>query len=252
MSAPSPDRSRGDAPTPNGAREPRGRFLRVPGARRERVALGPPGDSEAGSPRRVEGRHRRAARPDSRAPVQNRTPVRAQRRPHGSAGVERRVRAAAGSRGPRPARPVPRRRDGPGPGLAATPLHEPVDRPAGLDGLPPSGLRRPAPPDARPARRHLPDPWCDAPIRHADHGTPHRTGGATSYANGSGLCERCNQTKEAGSWRYRASPEHLDVVTPTGHAYRASTTPMPPVEAGSRVPRRTTRLTTTTTRRSSA
>ena len=93
-------------------------------------------------------------------------------------------------------------------------------------------------------------PWCDAPIRHADHGAPFQAGGATSYANGSGLCERCNQTKEAGSWRYRASPEHLDVVTPTGHAYRASTTPMPPVAAAGRVPRRTARI--TTARRSSA
>ena len=93
-------------------------------------------------------------------------------------------------------------------------------------------------------------PWCDAPIRHADHGTPFQSGGATSYANGSGLCERCNQTKEAGSWRYRASPEHLDVVTPTGHGYRASTTPMPPVAAAGRVPRRTARI--TTARRSSA
>ncbi|MFF2676871.1 DUF222 domain-containing protein [Arthrobacter koreensis] len=43
-------------------------------------------------------------------------------------------------------------------------------------------------------------PWCDAPIRHIDHIEPHTEGGRTSYTNGQGLCEACNQTKEAPGW----------------------------------------------------
>ena len=35
-------------------------------------------------------------------------------------------------------------------------------------------------------------PYCDAPIRHRDHATPHRRGGATTAHNGLGLCESCN------------------------------------------------------------
>jgi hypothetical protein len=79
-------------------------------------------------------------------------------------------------------------------------------------------------------------PWCDAPIRHADHGSPHRAGGGTTFANGSGLCERCNHTKEAERWRHEASADALDVTTPTGHTYRAPTRPIldVPVLTGSR------------------
>ncbi|WP_246167767.1 HNH endonuclease, partial [Arthrobacter citreus] len=43
-------------------------------------------------------------------------------------------------------------------------------------------------------------PWCDAPIRHIDHIQPHAEGGPTSYTNGQGLCEACNQAKEAPGW----------------------------------------------------
>ncbi|MEB7448875.1 HNH endonuclease, partial [Arthrobacter koreensis] len=43
-------------------------------------------------------------------------------------------------------------------------------------------------------------PWCDAPIRHIDHIEPHAEGGRTSYTNGQGLCEACNQAKEAPGW----------------------------------------------------
>src|SRR4051812_38104564 len=35
-------------------------------------------------------------------------------------------------------------------------------------------------------------PYCDAPIRHHDHATPHRRGGRTDAVNGLGECERCN------------------------------------------------------------
>lgn len=66
-------------------------------------------------------------------------------------------------------------------------------------------------------------PWCDAPIRHADHATPHTKGGATSYANGSGLCERCNYIKEVAGWNHQASATHLAVTTPTGHTYSVDT-----------------------------
>jgi hypothetical protein len=39
-------------------------------------------------------------------------------------------------------------------------------------------------------------PWCDAPVRHGDHVVPRAKGGPTSAANGEGLCEACNYTKE--------------------------------------------------------
>ena len=40
-------------------------------------------------------------------------------------------------------------------------------------------------------------PWCGAPIRHYDHVRPVRDGGTTSIENLQGLCEACNQAKEA-------------------------------------------------------
>lgn len=69
-------------------------------------------------------------------------------------------------------------------------------------------------------------PWCGAPIRHADHVQPHHTGGPTTAANGQGLCERCNQNKEATGWG--AAP-HADgtitTTTPTGHQYHSQAPP---------------------------
>jgi hypothetical protein len=74
-------------------------------------------------------------------------------------------------------------------------------------------------------------PWCDAPIRHADHVAPHRAGGRTTAANGQGLCAACNQAKEAPGWRARvtsagpsraqphAPPHAVSTTTPTGHVY---------------------------------
>ncbi|MDQ4112094.1 MAG: HNH endonuclease, partial [Actinomycetota bacterium] len=44
---------------------------------------------------------------------------------------------------------------------------------------------------------------CDAPIRNIDHVERHADGGATSAENLQGLCERCNQAKEALGWRAR-------------------------------------------------
>ena len=39
-------------------------------------------------------------------------------------------------------------------------------------------------------------PYCDAPIRHVDHITPHSRGGVTSLDNGQGTCAHDNLTKE--------------------------------------------------------
>jgi len=69
-------------------------------------------------------------------------------------------------------------------------------------------------------------PWCDAPIRHTDHATPHAHGGPTTWANASGLCERCNQAKEAPGWTHTATPETLTVSTPTGHTHHRDTLPL--------------------------
>ena len=76
-------------------------------------------------------------------------------------------------------------------------------------------------------------PWCDAPIRHADHVIPHHTDGPTSAAGGQGLCEQCNHTKQAPGWRARPAPgsrpgHHLvETTTPTGHTYRSGAPPQP-------------------------
>lgn len=65
-------------------------------------------------------------------------------------------------------------------------------------------------------------PWCDAPIRHADHVQPVADGGETSAQNGQGLCEACNQAKEATGWSHTATSERagpITIRTPTGHTY---------------------------------
>ena len=63
-------------------------------------------------------------------------------------------------------------------------------------------------------------PWCDAPVRHIDHPEPHAGGGPTSGRNSQGLCEACNQAKEAPGWRARPGPDHtIRTTTPTGHAH---------------------------------
>lgn len=43
-------------------------------------------------------------------------------------------------------------------------------------------------------------PYCDAPIRHVDHITPHHQNGPTSISNGQGLCEARNYRKEHPDW----------------------------------------------------
>ncbi|WP_258073571.1 HNH endonuclease signature motif containing protein [Arthrobacter sp. 08Y14] len=80
-------------------------------------------------------------------------------------------------------------------------------------------------------------PWCGAPIRHYDHVVPVREGGLTSAENVQGLCEACNQAKEAPGWTARTAQDIADhtpdgrhtvvTTTPTGHVYR-SIAPCPP------------------------
>lgn len=72
-------------------------------------------------------------------------------------------------------------------------------------------------------------PWCDAAVAHADHADPVRSGGDTSYVNGSGDCARCNFVKEAPGWTVsviRAGPREIEVRTPTGHTYRSLAPPL--------------------------
>jgi hypothetical protein len=74
-------------------------------------------------------------------------------------------------------------------------------------------------------------PWCGAPIRHADHVVPVTEGGTTSAANGQGLCEACNYTKQAPGWRARPGPagagHDVEITTPTGHHYSSHPPPLP-------------------------
>jgi hypothetical protein len=75
-------------------------------------------------------------------------------------------------------------------------------------------------------------PYCDAPIRHHDHATPHHRGGTTSAPNGLGLCEACNYSKEAANWNVTTaindSGTHTaDFTTPTGAHYHSAAPPAP-------------------------
>ncbi|MFC7955856.1 HNH endonuclease [Rhodococcoides kroppenstedtii] len=77
-------------------------------------------------------------------------------------------------------------------------------------------------------------PWCDAPIRHHDHITPHEDGGPTTADNGLGLCAACNHAKQGDCWTTTRTenPDGTDVHTvefrtPTGHTYRSTPPPQP-------------------------
>ena len=71
-------------------------------------------------------------------------------------------------------------------------------------------------------------PFCEAPVQDADHMMPVREGGPTSYANASGLCAGCNQTKENTGWQHRGNADFLRVRTPTGHSYTVASPPVLP------------------------
>jgi len=75
-------------------------------------------------------------------------------------------------------------------------------------------------------------PYCDAPIRHRDHAQPRHRGGATTAANGLGMCERCNYAKEAPGWRVAAAIDETgrhtaEFTTPTGMHYHSGAPPPP-------------------------
>jgi hypothetical protein len=68
-------------------------------------------------------------------------------------------------------------------------------------------------------------PYCDAPVRHADHPLPVREAGETSGTNGAGLCEACNYTKDLPGWHAVLHTRSdgtriLDLISPTGHRQR--------------------------------
>lgn len=58
--------------------------------------------------------------------------------------------------------------------------------------------------------------YCNAPIRHIDHVVPVARGGGTTLENGQGLCEFCNQAKEAFSWPNGSSPPQGAPPDPVG------------------------------------
>jgi hypothetical protein len=66
-------------------------------------------------------------------------------------------------------------------------------------------------------------PWCDAPIRHADHAEAYADGGQTTWENGSGLCAACNYAKEHPGWLHEATADGLKVTTPSGRTYEVTT-----------------------------
>ena len=81
-------------------------------------------------------------------------------------------------------------------------------------------------------------PWCGAPIRNFDHIRPFHEAGPTTADNLQGLCEACNQAKEAPGWKatvitgpggqaHPVQPHMVETRTPSGHVYR-STAPPPP------------------------
>jgi hypothetical protein len=81
-------------------------------------------------------------------------------------------------------------------------------------------------------------PWCDAPVRHADHVRPHASGGPTSVENGQGLCVACNLTKDLPGWSSRvldagptagtSNPHTVQLTTPTRHTYVSTAPPLLP------------------------
>jgi hypothetical protein len=84
-------------------------------------------------------------------------------------------------------------------------------------------------------------PWCDAPIRHADHAVPAARGGPTTTDNGQGLCEACNHTKQAPGWTTTTHGDTIHTTTPTSrHRTRPpqtvpGTPPAPPPRPPSRI-----------------
>ncbi|NEE01904.1 HNH endonuclease signature motif containing protein [Phytoactinopolyspora halotolerans] len=77
------------------------------------------------------------------------------------------------------------------------------------------------------------DPYCDADIREYDHVHPYADGGDTMPANGRGVCQRGNHTRQIPGWNVRvvdAQRHIVETTTPTGHTYRSA----PPRAPGTR------------------
>jgi hypothetical protein len=75
-------------------------------------------------------------------------------------------------------------------------------------------------------------PYCDAPIRHRDHATPHARHGPTSAVNGLGECAQCNYAKEAPGWTVVARCDDkgchtAEFTTPTGARHMSTAPPLP-------------------------
>lgn len=90
----------------------------------------------------------------------------------------------------------------------------------------PDGLRRLIATRDQTCRR----PYCDAPIRHRDHINPWANGGKTTAQNGAGLCQACNQSKEAYGYTSETSPgdrHTLTITTSGGHKYYSTAPPLP-------------------------
>ena len=76
-------------------------------------------------------------------------------------------------------------------------------------------------------------PWCDAPVRHADHVLAWARGGRTTAREGQGLCEACNYAKEANGWSHEVvvladGTQAVKITTPTGHTYYSVAPPVLP------------------------
>jgi hypothetical protein len=74
-------------------------------------------------------------------------------------------------------------------------------------------------------------PYCDAPIRHTDHATPHGRGGPTTATNGVGTCEACNYAKESPGWRVHTFDDDgkrhtAEYITPTGAHHESHAPPL--------------------------
>lgn len=73
-------------------------------------------------------------------------------------------------------------------------------------------------------------PYCDAPIRHADHIDPVARGGKTTLVNSEGGCEHCNYTKEFPGWMVEVvpgGPHTVQWTDPSGNSYRSTAPPQP-------------------------
>ena len=145
----------------------------------------------------------------------------------------RRPASPPGSRATARSPPTPSTRDVVDRASAASTPHPPTG------ALVAHGVRRPRVPH-RPRPVHRPPrpapaapPYCDAPIRHRDHAErPRHTADPPPPANGQGLCEHCNHTKQAPGWTRQTRQRTTRPAPPDRHRATDRTTgsdpPHPP------------------------